>query len=65
MKKQLDKYAIEPTVYFGVVFYVPSISQLQQELTRFQYYLQLRKDILEGRIPCTLDQGIQLAGLAA
>ncbi|XP_059505064.1 tyrosine-protein phosphatase non-receptor type 21 [Stegostoma tigrinum] len=65
MKKQLDKYAIEPTVYFGVVFYVPSISQLQQEITRFQYYLQLRKDILEGRIPCSLDQGIQLAGLAA
>ncbi|XP_038631988.1 tyrosine-protein phosphatase non-receptor type 21 isoform X1 [Scyliorhinus canicula] len=65
IKKQLDKYAIEPTVYFGVVFYVPSIFQLQQEITRYQYYLQLKKDILEGRIPCTLEQGIQLAGLAA
>uniref|UniRef100_UPI00398F7F65 tyrosine-protein phosphatase non-receptor type 21-like n=1 Tax=Pristiophorus japonicus TaxID=55135 RepID=UPI00398F7F65 len=65
IKKQLDKYAIEPTVYFGVVFYVPSIIQLQQEITRYQYYLQLKKDILEGRIPCTLEQGIQLAGLAA
>ncbi|XP_004739159.1 tyrosine-protein phosphatase non-receptor type 21 [Mustela putorius furo] len=64
LKKQLDKHAIEPTVYFGVVFYVPSVSQLQQEITRYQYYLQLKKDILEGNIPCTLEQAIQLAGLA-
>ena len=34
LKKQLDKHALEPTVYFGVVFYVPSVSQLQQEITR-------------------------------
>ncbi|XP_006879196.1 PREDICTED: tyrosine-protein phosphatase non-receptor type 21 [Elephantulus edwardii] len=64
LKKQLDKYALEPTVYFGVVFYVPSVSQLQQEITRYQYYLQLKKDILEGNIPCSLEQAIQLAGLA-
>ncbi|XP_077319861.1 tyrosine-protein phosphatase non-receptor type 21 [Lithobates pipiens] len=64
LKKQLDKYALEPTVYFGVVYYVPSVSQLQQEITRYQYYLQLKKDILEGKIPCTLEQAIQLAGLA-
>ncbi|XP_003787016.1 tyrosine-protein phosphatase non-receptor type 21 isoform X1 [Otolemur garnettii] len=64
LKKQLDKYALEPTVYFGVVFYVPSVSQLQQEITRYQYYLQLKKDILEGNIPCTLEQAIHLAGLA-
>lgn len=64
LKKQLDKYALEPTVSFGVVFYVPSVSQLQQEVTRYQYYLQLKKDILEGNIPCTLEQAIQLAGLA-
>ncbi|CAH2327986.1 tyrosine- phosphatase non-receptor type 21 isoform X2 [Pelobates cultripes] len=64
LKKQLDKYALEPTVYFGVVYYVPSVSQLQQEITRYQYYLQLKKDVLEGKIPCTLDQAIHLAGLA-
>ncbi|XP_037359639.1 tyrosine-protein phosphatase non-receptor type 21 [Talpa occidentalis] len=64
LKKQLDKHALEPTVYFGVVFYVPSVSQLQQEITRYQYYLQLKKDILEGNIPCTLEQAIHLAGLA-
>ncbi|XP_021567279.1 tyrosine-protein phosphatase non-receptor type 21 [Carlito syrichta] len=64
LKKQLDKHASEPTVYFGVVFYVPSVSQLQQEITRYQYYLQLKKDILEGNVPCTLEQAIKLAGLA-
>lgn len=33
-------------------------------LHRYQYYLQLKKDILEGNLPCTLEQAIQLAGLA-
>ncbi|KAM6973397.1 tyrosine-protein phosphatase non-receptor type 21 isoform 2-T2 [Aplochiton taeniatus] len=64
LKKQLDKYGLEPTVYFGVVFYIPSVTQLQQEITRYQYYLQLKKDVLEGRIPCSIEQAIRLAGLA-
>uniref|UniRef100_A0A8C3ASU4 Tyrosine-protein phosphatase non-receptor type n=1 Tax=Cyclopterus lumpus TaxID=8103 RepID=A0A8C3ASU4_CYCLU len=64
LKKQLDKYGLEPTVYFGVVFYLPSVTQLQQEITRYQYYLQLKKDVLEGRISCSLEQAIRLASLA-
>ncbi|XP_026789794.1 tyrosine-protein phosphatase non-receptor type 21 isoform X2 [Pangasianodon hypophthalmus] len=64
LKKQLDKYGQEPTVYFGVIFYVPTVSQLQQEITRYQYYLQLKKDVLEGRIPCSIEQAIRLASLA-
>ncbi|XP_017331408.1 tyrosine-protein phosphatase non-receptor type 21 isoform X2 [Ictalurus punctatus] len=64
LKKQLDKYGQEPTVYFGVIFYVPTVSQLQQEITRYQYYLQLKKDVLEGRVPCSIEQAIRLAGLA-
>uniref|UniRef100_A0A8C9WDA2 Tyrosine-protein phosphatase non-receptor type n=1 Tax=Scleropages formosus TaxID=113540 RepID=A0A8C9WDA2_SCLFO len=64
LKKQLDKYGVEPTVYFGVVFYVPDVFQLQQEITRYQYYLQLKKDVLEGRIPCSIEQAIRLASLA-
>ncbi|XP_040056499.1 tyrosine-protein phosphatase non-receptor type 21 isoform X1 [Gasterosteus aculeatus] len=64
LKKQLDKYGLEPTVYFGVVFYIPSVTQLQQEITRYQYYLQLKKDVLEGRISCSLEQAIHLASLA-
>ncbi|XP_068573945.1 tyrosine-protein phosphatase non-receptor type 21 isoform X2 [Cebidichthys violaceus] len=64
LKKQLDKYGLESSVYFGVVFYIPSINQLQQEITRYQYYLQLKKDVLEGRISCSLEQAIRLASLA-
>ncbi|XP_064420995.1 tyrosine-protein phosphatase non-receptor type 21 [Latimeria chalumnae] len=64
LKKQLDKHALEPAVYFGVVYYVPSVSLLQQEITRYQYYLQLKKDVLEGRISCSLEDSIRLAGLA-
>jgi len=36
LKKQLDKYGLEPTVYFGVVFYVSTVTQLQQEITRLR-----------------------------
>ncbi|KTG45890.1 hypothetical protein cypCar_00032150, partial [Cyprinus carpio] len=64
LKKQLDKYGLEPTVYFGVVFYVSSVTQLQQEITRYQFYLQLKKDVLEGKIPCSVEQAIHLASLA-
>lgn len=64
LKKQLDKYGLEPTVYFGVVFYVPSVTQLQQEITRYQYYLQLKKDVLDGKTSCSLEQAIHLASLA-
>ncbi|XP_051247450.1 tyrosine-protein phosphatase non-receptor type 21 isoform X2 [Dicentrarchus labrax] len=64
LKKQLDKYGLEPTVYFGVVFYIPSVTQLQQEITRYQYYLQLKKDVLEGKISCSIEQAIRLASLA-
>lgn len=31
---------------------------------RYQYYLQVKKDVLEGRLRCTLEQVIRLAGLA-
>ncbi|NXW27237.1 PTN14 phosphatase, partial [Phaetusa simplex] len=64
LKKQLDKFANEPLLFFGVMFYVPSVSRLQQEVTRYQYYLQVKKDVLDGRLLPSLEQGIRLAGLA-
>ncbi|XP_004471055.1 tyrosine-protein phosphatase non-receptor type 14 [Dasypus novemcinctus] len=64
LKKHLDKFANEPLLFFGVMFYVPNVSWLQQEATRYQYYLQVKKDVLEGRLRCTLEQAIRLAGLA-
>lgn len=34
LKKQLDKFGNEPLLFFGVMFYVPNVSQLEQEATR-------------------------------
>uniref|UniRef100_A0A8C4NIX1 Protein tyrosine phosphatase non-receptor type 14 n=1 Tax=Dicentrarchus labrax TaxID=13489 RepID=A0A8C4NIX1_DICLA len=64
LKKQLDKFGNEPLLFFGVMFYVPNVSRLEQEATRYQYYLQVKKEVLDGRLHCTVEQGIRLAGLA-
>lgn len=31
---------------------------------RYQYYLQVKKEVLDGRLHCAVEQGIRLAGLA-
>lgn len=36
--------------YFRVKFYVSDPSKLQEEYTRYHLYLQLRKDILQGKL---------------
>lgn len=41
-----------------------SVFALPLSLCRYQYYLQLKKDVLEGRISCSLEQAIRLASLA-
>ncbi|XP_036334190.1 protein 4.1 homolog isoform X2 [Rhagoletis pomonella] len=38
---------------FAVKFYPPEPAQLQEDITRYQLCLQVRNDILEGRLPCT------------
>ncbi|XP_026316575.1 protein 4.1 homolog isoform X2 [Hyposmocoma kahamanoa] len=40
-------------VRFAVKFYPPEPAQLQEELTRYQLVLAIRKDLLEGRLPCS------------
>ncbi|XP_046810950.1 protein 4.1 homolog isoform X2 [Lucilia cuprina] len=41
------------TLNFAVKFYPPEPSQLQEDITRYHLCLQVRNDILEGRLPCT------------
>ncbi|XP_040569393.2 LOW QUALITY PROTEIN: tyrosine-protein phosphatase non-receptor type 4-like [Lepeophtheirus salmonis] len=38
------------TLYFRVKFYVTDPSQLKEEFTRYHVYLQVRKDLMEGRL---------------
>ncbi|XP_071955024.1 tyrosine-protein phosphatase non-receptor type 4-like isoform X2 [Antedon mediterranea] len=47
--------------YFRVKFFVSDPSKLQEEYTRYQFVLQLRKDLLEGRLICSFNIGTLLA----
>lgn len=38
------------TVYFRVKFYMTDPSRLKEEFTRYQVYLQVKKDLTEGRL---------------
>ncbi|XP_037873990.1 protein 4.1 homolog isoform X1 [Bombyx mori] len=38
---------------FAVKFYPPEPAQLQEELTRYQLVLAVRRDLLDGRLPCS------------
>eukprot|EP00096_Caligus_rogercresseyi_P004380 TRINITY_DN18610_c0_g1_i1.p1 TRINITY_DN18610_c0_g1~~TRINITY_DN18610_c0_g1_i1.p1 ORF type:complete len:1044 (+),score=421.24 TRINITY_DN18610_c0_g1_i1:203-3334(+) len=62
LKKQLDKYASEPPhLYLGVMFYVNDVSLLEDPVTRYHYFLQLKLDVIEGRLRCNYEQAIVLA----
>ncbi|XP_024237011.2 band 4.1-like protein 4 isoform X1 [Oncorhynchus tshawytscha] len=52
------------TLYFGVKFYAEDPCKLKEEITRYQFFLQVKQDVLQGRIPCPLDISAQLAALA-
>lgn len=51
-------------LFFRVKLFVSDISLLLHKLTRHQYYLQLRKDLLEERLSCHEETGLYLGGLA-
>ena len=69
---KLSKISI-PTLYFDFFFFF-TVSKRRLWLTlislcffifRYFYYLQLKSDIIEGILPCSVEQAITLAGLAA
>ncbi|CAB1343357.1 unnamed protein product, partial [Coregonus sp. 'balchen'] len=51
-------------VFLRIKFFVDDISFILHRVTRHQYYLQLRKDILEDRLYCNEETGMFLAALA-
>ncbi|XP_071041990.1 tyrosine-protein phosphatase non-receptor type 21 [Parasteatoda tepidariorum] len=62
LKRQLDKYALEScSLYLGVMFFVADVNILHDEVTRYHYFLQLKSDILEGKLRCNEDQMILFA----
>jgi hypothetical protein len=45
---------------FRVKFYVPDPSHLQEELTRYLFFLQIKNDISSGRLPCSFESAALL-----
>lgn len=52
------------TVYFGVKYYTPDPCKLAEEITRYQFFLQCKQDILHQRLPVSYDLAIELFALA-
>lgn len=63
IRKQL-KGGFPCCLVFRVRFLIPDPNTLQQDQTRHLYFLQLKNDILEGRIPCPLNSAVVLASYA-
>ncbi|XP_035469664.1 FERM and PDZ domain-containing protein 2 isoform X2 [Scophthalmus maximus] len=51
-------------LYFRVKFFVSDISLLLHKQTRHQFYLQLRKDLLDDRLSCHEETALYLGALA-
>ncbi|XP_059802371.1 tyrosine-protein phosphatase non-receptor type 13-like isoform X1 [Hypanus sabinus] len=52
------------TLFLRIKYFVENFSIIQHRLTRHQYYLQLRKDILEERLYCSDETALLLGSLA-
>ncbi|XP_057583731.1 tyrosine-protein phosphatase non-receptor type 13 isoform X2 [Hippopotamus amphibius kiboko] len=62
--KKKSKASINFTLFFRIKFFMDDLSLIQHTLTCHQYYLQLRKDILEERMHCDDETSLLLASLA-
>ncbi|XP_042637982.1 tyrosine-protein phosphatase non-receptor type 13 [Orycteropus afer afer] len=62
--KKKSKATVNFTMFFRIKFFMDDVSLIQHTLTCHQYYLQLRKDILEERMHCDDETSILLASLA-
>ncbi|XP_054028495.1 tyrosine-protein phosphatase non-receptor type 13 [Dryobates pubescens] len=62
--KKKNKAPVSFTLFFRIKFFVDDVSLIQHSLTCHQYYLQLRKDILEDRMHCDDETALLLASLA-
>ncbi|XP_068103452.1 band 4.1-like protein 4A isoform X2 [Hyperolius riggenbachi] len=52
------------TLYFGVKFYSEDPCKLKEEVTRYQFFLQVKQDVLQGRLPCPFNIAAQLGAYA-
>ncbi|CAG2171981.1 unnamed protein product, partial [Oppiella nova] len=48
------------TLYFNVKFYASDPCKLLEEITRYQFFLQIKRDILQSRLPVPFDLAAEL-----
>ncbi|XP_050592977.1 band 4.1-like protein 5 isoform X1 [Bombus affinis] len=63
IKKQV-KIGPPYTLRLKVKFYSSEPNTLREELTRYQFFLQLKQDVLEGKLHCPHQVAVQLAALS-
>ncbi|XP_063595551.1 band 4.1-like protein 4 isoform X3 [Penaeus indicus] len=52
------------TLYFSVKFYAADPTKLVEEITRYQFFLQVKQDILQGRLPVSQELAAELGSYA-
>uniref|UniRef100_A0AAY4EYE3 Tyrosine-protein phosphatase non-receptor type 20 n=1 Tax=Denticeps clupeoides TaxID=299321 RepID=A0AAY4EYE3_9TELE len=60
-KKKTD---VNFSLFLRIKFFLDDVTLIQHTMTKHQYYLQLRKDILEERMRCDMENALILASLA-
>ena len=51
-------------LYFGVKFYAADPCALKEEVTRYLFFLQLKKDVLNGKLTCSIKKAAEISALA-
>uniref|UniRef100_UPI00398F682C tyrosine-protein phosphatase non-receptor type 13 n=1 Tax=Pristiophorus japonicus TaxID=55135 RepID=UPI00398F682C len=62
--KKKNRITVNFILFLRIKFFVEDVGLIQHTLTRHQYYLQLRRDILEERLHCSDETALLLASLA-
>ncbi|XP_049301066.1 homeobox protein 5 isoform X2 [Anopheles funestus] len=60
LSRQLKAGKVPYDLYFGVKFYACDPCKLVEEITRYQLYLQVKQDILQGRLPVSFELAAEL-----
>lgn len=57
--------AVNPMIlYFNVKFYAADPCKLVEEITRYQFFLQIKQDILQSRLPVSFELAAELFALS-
>ncbi|XP_059160621.1 band 4.1-like protein 4A [Physella acuta] len=64
VSSQLKGCSTPHKFYFGVKFYAADPCKLHEEITRYLFFLQVKRDILQGRLPVSFEEVAELCAYA-